>query len=170
MRSTANCCFFFLLPQRSGRLLRSPHPSVPQRRMPNRLRPSSVSVTHQQGKSCCCSLDEHRDPFSHCFHLFTSVIVHVVQRLNKGVHLCVRARVSAQCSVGVLANLHRLSECSLASAGWQADMQRERGVMPFPSRQNAHPPPRRSHTDSPSLPVQITAWPTGERRCIWLCF
>lgn len=49
-------------------------------------------------------------------------------------------------------------------------MQRERGVMPFPSRQKAHPPPTLSHAYFPSLPVHITIWPAGakEKRSIWL--
>ncbi len=43
-------------------------------------------------------------------------------------HVCL-----ASADVGVLANLHRLSECSVASAGWQVDMQCRQDVMPFPS-------------------------------------
>lgn len=81
-------------------------------------------------------------------------------------HVC----LSSAC-VGELANLHRLSEGSLASAGWQVDMQHRCDVMPFPSRQKPFPRPLTQactySTQSSSIfPRAPGVWPT--ETCAWL--
>lgn len=53
LKKTASCLFplcLCLALQCPGRLFSTSYPSLPQWRMPNWLRSSSVSVTHQQGK------------------------------------------------------------------------------------------------------------------------
>lgn len=76
-------------------------------------------------------------------------------------HVCL-----ASADVGVLAVLHRLSERSLASAGWQVDMQCRHDVTLSPPGRNAHPPTMHTHPtsllvhlDSDQLSVWITCVP-----------
>lgn len=91
-------------------------------------------------------------------HLSTEVCF--CQAASVCVRVCVRAFMHvclASADVGVLAGLHRPSERSSASAGWQVDMLCRFDVMPFPSGEMPIPrnPP---HTHTHTLHLFLFTW------------
>lgn len=163
-----NNVFVVFSDQCSRRLFCASYPCISQWRMSNWLCPSSVPVTHQQGSVFCWSYLW----VMLCINFNTNLNVHVwyvgkwqvyESFIAYFVHpyVCVFVHVwLSPASVGVLANLQRLSECSLASAGWQVDMQCGGDVIPFPSGQT--PIPRtlmhiqyNAHRYLPALPVHL---------------
>lgn len=156
---------FIFSDQCSGRLFCTSYPCISQWRLPNWLRPSSVSVAHKQGKNVDVSCVQiNVQDFIYMFSgLYVCISGRWVIPCNvvsiKGsilwrtpcvfVHVCpsYAAWVSWPASIGCL-------ECSLASAGWQIDTQRGRGLMSFPSRQK-YPSPFFFHSPHADPPFHL---------------